>query len=106
MPLVGVWVSGVSSATHPIVWLACLKYYASSQLKDKTSQGDQAFLLLLYASGEMPLAACLDTCCLLVLWLLDYWFLVEAHILSGVNCLFQRLKYQTAHQELACRLLM
>ena len=61
-PLVGVWVSGVSSATHPIVWLACLKYYASSQLQDKASQGDQAFLLLLYTSGESGHQRC--CCCL------------------------------------------
>lgn len=56
-PLVGVWTSGVSSPQHPLVWLACLNFYASSQLKDKASQGDQAFLLLLYASGQTLVSA-------------------------------------------------
>ena len=56
-PLVGVWTSGVGSPQHPLVWLACLKFYASSQLKDKASQGDQAFLLLLYASGRTLVSA-------------------------------------------------
>ncbi len=54
VPLVGVWVSGVASPTHPLVWLACLKFFATSQLQDKVTQGDQAFLLLLYPAGLLP----------------------------------------------------
>ncbi|KAL0054114.1 hypothetical protein WJX82_004029 [Trebouxia sp. C0006] len=54
VPLVGVWVSGVASPTHPLVWLACLKFFATSQLQDKVTQGDQAFLLLLYPAGSHP----------------------------------------------------
>ncbi|DBA99043.1 hypothetical protein WJX77_007957 [Trebouxia sp. C0004] len=54
VPLVGVWVSGVASPTHPLVWLACLKFFATTQLQDKVMQGDRAFLLLLYAAGSHP----------------------------------------------------
>ena len=52
VPLVGVWVSGIASPTHPLVWLACLKFFATNQLQDKVTQGNQDFLLLLYSSGE------------------------------------------------------
>lgn len=51
VPLVGIWVSGVTNPTHPLVWLACLKFFATTQLQDKVTQGDQAFLLLLYSAG-------------------------------------------------------
>ena len=53
VPLVGVWVSGVADPKHPLVWLACLKFFATKQLQDKVMQGEQAFLLLLYCSGKV-----------------------------------------------------
>ena len=53
-PVVGVWVSGVASPSHPLVWLACLKFFVTTQLQDKVTQGDQAFLLLLYPAGLLP----------------------------------------------------
>lgn len=52
IPLVGVWVSGVATPTHPLVWLACLKFFVTSQLQDKVTQGNEAFLLLLYTTGQ------------------------------------------------------
>ena len=69
VPLVGVWVSGVASPTHPFVWLACLKFFATSQLQDKVTQGDQAFLLLLYPAGFLP-GSCDCKCCLYCMILL------------------------------------
>jgi hypothetical protein len=63
VPVIGVWVSGVASPTHPLVWLACLKFFATTQLQDKVTQGDQAFLLLLYAAGSIP-GSCDSKCCL------------------------------------------
>eukprot|EP00891_Asterochloris_glomerata_P000479 jgi/Astpho2/479/fgenesh1_pg.00011_%23_59_t len=51
VPVVGVWVSGVASASHPLVWAACLKFLASGQLQDKALMADGAFLLLLYQTG-------------------------------------------------------
>ncbi|KAL3156693.1 hypothetical protein ABBQ38_000969 [Trebouxia sp. C0009 RCD-2024] len=52
VPLVGVWVSGIASPTHPLVWLACLKFFVTHQLQDKVTQGNEAFLLLLYTTGQ------------------------------------------------------
>ena len=53
VPLVGIWVSGVANPKHPLVWLACLKFFATKQLHDKVMQGSQAFLLLLYSLGKI-----------------------------------------------------
>lgn len=52
VPLVGVWVSGIASPAHPLVWLACLKFLVTCQLQDKVTQGNEAFLLLLYTTGQ------------------------------------------------------
>ena len=52
VPVVGVWVSGIASPTHPLVWLACLKFFVTTQLQDKVTQGNGAFLLLLYTTGQ------------------------------------------------------
>ena len=58
VPLVGVWVSGIASPTHPLVWLACLKFFVTSQLQDKVTQGNDAFLLLLYTKGQNAAVVC------------------------------------------------
>lgn len=52
VPVVGVWVSGIATPTHPLVWLACLKFFVTGQLQDKVTQGNEAFLLLLYTTGQ------------------------------------------------------
>ena len=51
VPVVGVWVIGGATASHPLVWAACLKFLASGQLQDKALMADGAFLLLLYQTG-------------------------------------------------------
>ena len=51
VPVVGLWVGGVASASHPLVWAACLKFLATGQLQDKALMADGAFLLLLYQTG-------------------------------------------------------
>ena len=58
VPLVGVWVSGIVSPTHPLVWLACLKFFVTSQLRDKVTQANDAFLLLLYTKGKSTTVVC------------------------------------------------
>ena len=35
LPLVGVWISGVSEITHPFVWAACLRYVFNPSLKER-----------------------------------------------------------------------
>lgn len=52
VPVVGVWVSGIAAPTHPLVWLACLKFFVTGQLQDKVTQGNEGFLLLLYTTGQ------------------------------------------------------
>jgi len=57
VPLVGVWVRGVSSVSHASVLAACLRFAYSSTLPDKATQPTDAFLLLLFPPGKaMPLA--------------------------------------------------
>ena len=57
VPLVGVWVSGIATPTHVLVWLACLKFFVTSHLQDKVTQGNDTFLLLLYTTGQSDAAA-------------------------------------------------
>ncbi|XP_065890688.1 uncharacterized protein [Dysidea avara] len=49
LPLVGVWLSGVSSPHHPAVWTACVQYVSSvSPLRDRVFSEDGCFLVLLF----------------------------------------------------------
>ena len=54
VPLVGVWLRGLSCVDHPLVMAACLRFAYSSDgvLPDRCVQADGAFLLLLCPGGE------------------------------------------------------
>lgn len=78
MPLVGVWVRGVRSVSHPVVLAACLRFAYASTLPDKALQPDSSFLLAVFLPGGCGVHAqtngkdlaggkgCLATCACLV----------------------------------------
>jgi hypothetical protein len=48
LPLVGIWLSGVNSVTHPDVWSACTHFAHNRNLRDRALTSSDQFLLLLY----------------------------------------------------------
>ena len=51
MPLVGIWIGGRHSVTHPSCVAACLRFHFTSRIKDKATVNG-CFLALLYGKGD------------------------------------------------------
>lgn len=51
VPLVGVWVAGVTVPQHPLLLAACLRYAYSTALPDRAMQDGRTFLVAVYPPG-------------------------------------------------------
>lgn len=51
LPLVGIWLSGVSSTTDVSIWMACVQYCTTASHRDTVWHEDGGFLALIFTSG-------------------------------------------------------
>ncbi|XP_048761311.2 SCL-interrupting locus protein homolog isoform X2 [Ostrea edulis] len=49
LPLVGIWISGVSFVYSPLVWVSCIRYLFNASINDRVCAGLEPFLLVLYS---------------------------------------------------------
>ncbi|KAL4236878.1 hypothetical protein ACF0H5_005264 [Mactra antiquata] len=48
LPLVGIWISGISYVHSPYVWACCLRYLHNASIQDRVCSPPDPFLLVLY----------------------------------------------------------
>nr|XP_033772169.1 SCL-interrupting locus protein isoform X2 [Geotrypetes seraphini] len=49
LPLVGIWLSGITHIHSPLVWTCCLRYIFSSSIKERVLSESGHFLIVLYS---------------------------------------------------------
>ncbi|XP_044156738.1 SCL-interrupting locus protein [Bufo gargarizans] len=49
LPLVGIWLSGITHIHSPQVWASCLRYMYSSSIKERVLSESGSFLIVLYS---------------------------------------------------------
>ncbi|XP_041358779.1 SCL-interrupting locus protein homolog [Gigantopelta aegis] len=49
LPIIGIWVSGVTAVHHPLIWASCLRYLHNHYMQDRVCCPPEQFLLVLYS---------------------------------------------------------
>ncbi|XP_063962520.1 SCL-interrupting locus protein homolog [Lytechinus pictus] len=48
IPLVGIWLSGITQMSNPVVWSACLRYLHSNGIHERVSSPNGGFLVVMF----------------------------------------------------------